>query len=621
MCGILGAFSKNSNDLPSQEVFKGALDTLHKRGPDASGIVSFPKLRLGHRRLSIIDTSPGANQPFEDNTKRYTLVFNGEVYNYRTLKAELVSKYEFKTDSDTEVLLYHLIEHGERGISQLNGFFAFALWDAHEEKLLVARDRYGIKPLYIYEDEDQLCFASEMKAIFALGVKKELNNVALFRYLQYNYMPTEEGIIQGVNKLEPAHYLKLIKGQKSIHSYFEPSSQKTDSLEEKNPQKSLDALLRRSVERRMVADVPLGTFLSGGVDSSIITLLAKELKPDLQTFSIGYRDEPMFDESAYAQRVAKHIGTKHHTFNLSNDILLENMQEVLEYTDEPFADSSSLAVYTLCKYTKDHITVALSGDGSDEMFAGYNKHRAAYLAKHGGLKTQVARWGGPLWRGLPKSRSTRFGNVVRQLDRFARLCNQDEDDRYLYLARFMTDQNARKLLNREIGDDGVMQWLNQSISSKAISGFLDKDLKMVLEGDMLVKVDRMSMANSLEVRVPFLDHEFVEYVRQLEDKYKIDARHQKKILRDVYYNQLPHEVFDRAKHGFEVPLLKWFRNELKSKIDNHWLNPEQIAAQGIFNVKEIDRIKKQLMSNNPGDVQYDIWKLIVFQNWYNKYFG
>lgn len=621
MCGILGAFSADPNHLPSKEVFANALDTLAKRGPDAAGIESFPNLFLGHRRLSIIDTSEGANQPFQDESDRYTLVFNGEIYNYSELKQNLGSKYNFITGSDTEVLLYHLIENGAEGINELNGFFAFALWDNLNNTLLIARDRYGIKPLYIYKQDGKIFFASEMKALLGLGINKKINDVALYRYLQYNYLPGNECMLQGVNKLKPAHFIKIEDGKLTERRYFVSSDRKQRSLESENLSKVLDTLLRKSVERRMIADVPLGAFLSGGVDSSIITYLAKAQNKDLQSFSIGYKDEPLFDESSYAEQVAKHLGTKHHTFNLSNDVLLENMQEVLDYIDEPFADSSALAVYTLCKYTKNHITVALSGDGADEIFAGYNKHRAEYLVKYGGLKRQVARLGSPLWAALPKSRSSKYGNIIRQLDRFAKMCRYTETERYLFLARFMEQAEAQRLMNGSITKDGVEEWLYNEVHKDEINGFLDKDITMVLEGDMLVKVDRMSMANSLEVRVPFLDHELVEFARQLKQKHKIDANYQKKILRDTYYQHLPSEVFDRKKHGFEVPLLKWFRNELSSDINNKWLNEEQMADQGVFNIDEVRRIKKKLQSSDPGDVQYDIWKLIVFQNWYNKYFG
>jgi asparagine synthase (glutamine-hydrolysing) len=370
----------------------------------------------------------------------------------------------------------------------------------------------------------------------------------------------------------------------------------------------------------MVADVPLGTFLSGGVDSSIISLLAKEHHKDLQTFSIGYKDEPLFDESRYAEKVAKHIGSKHHTFNLSNDVLLENMTEVLDYIDEPFADSSALAVYTLCKYTKDHVTVALSGDGSDEIFAGYNKHRAEWMVENGGVKKNIAQLGSFLWDKLPKSRNSKYGNIIRQLDRFAKMSKLSESERYMFLARFMNQKEAQKLIKGFDGDDGMGDWLDSVTKRKGMNGFLDKDLAMVLEGDMLVKVDRMSMVNSLEVRVPFLDQEFVEYGRALSVEHKIDAVYQKKILRDIYYKHLPSEVFDRKKHGFEVPLLKWFKNELYQDIDQKWLNEDMLIAQGILKVESIIKLKRKLNFVDSGDVAFDIWKLIVFQHWYKQYF-
>lgn len=618
MCGILGAYSSKNDQIPSREVFEKALNTLEKRGPDAGAVQAFSNCILGHRRLSIIDTSTGANQPFQDESGRYTLVFNGEIYNYGALRSSLENKYPFKTTSDTEVLLYHLIENGVDGIKDFNGFFAFAFYDKEKDELILARDRYGIKPMYIYHHEEQIAFASELKALMALGIKKEINKTVLYRYFQFNYIPQDDSILENVSKLQTGHFWKIKGNNIEQKAYFEPNQIQIDPKE--NVQEKLDQLLRASVERRMVADVSLGTFLSGGVDSSIISLIAKEHHKDLQTFSIGYKDEPLFDESIYAEKVAKHIGSKHHTFNLSNDVLLENMSEVLGYIDEPFADSSALAVYTLCKYTKDHVTVALSGDGSDEIFAGYNKHRAEWMVENGGMKKNIAQLGSFLWDKLPKSRNSKYGNIIRQLDRFAKMSKLSESERYMFLARFMDQKEAKRMVKGFDRDDGMKAWLDGVSNRKGMNGFLDKDLAMVLEGDMLVKVDRMSMANSLEVRVPFLDHDFVEYGRALSVEHKIDAEYQKKILRDIYYKHLPSEVFDRKKHGFEVPLLKWFKRELYEDIDQRWLNEDMLRAQGILKVESIIKLKRKLNSVDSGDVAFDIWKLIVFQNWYKKYF-
>lgn len=640
MCGIVGIVSESKEQL---ERIDAAVQTLIKRGPDNQSTKFFKNIALGHARLSIIDTTQGANQPFEDFDKRYTLIFNGEIYNYLELKAELSKEgVKFKTNSDTEVLLNLYIKYGKDCLEKLNGFFAFAIYDKKEDSLFLARDRMGIKPLLYYYDGTDFVFASELKAIFKFKINKEIDQVSLFNYLQFNYIPTHKSILTKVSKLKPGYFIKineLNKGLENIEeeSYYEiPFNEKETIVKNAfNYDKSkemLRNLLDDAVQKRLVADVPVGTFLSGGIDSSVISILAKQHKADLQTFSIGYKDEPFFDETNYATSVAKKIGSNHHVFSLTNDDLYENLNIILDYIDEPFADSSAIAVYLLSKETKKHVTVALSGDGADEMFSGYNKHMAEFKARHPGIKESLVKSAYPLLKRLPKSRNSKFTNINRQLHKFSLGANMSNKERYWKWASLLSEEKANYLLKEELvfnpqrlsdtafdykkRKDDLLRYIRKDGD---LNDVLYTDMQMVLTNDMLRKVDSMSMANSLEVRTPFLDHRVVNFAFNLPRAFKINANMKKKILQDTFRNELPSEIYNRPKHGFEVPLLGWFKNELKDKIENDLLSDELIEEQGIFNPSAIKELKLQLFSNSPEDAQATIWALIVFNSWWKKY--
>ncbi len=640
MCGIVGIISSNEKELSK---IATATRTLSKRGPDNRSTTKFTNLSLGHARLSIIDTSKGANQPFTDASERYTIVFNGEIYNYEELKENLILEgVEFTTNSDTEVLLQLYIRYGSDCLEKLNGFFAFAVFDKKENSLFVVRDRMGIKPLLYYFDGEQFIFGSELKAILTFNIKKDIDKVSLFNYLQFNYIPTNYSIIEGVKKLKPGHYI-FIKNINKLDNeieeemYYEvpfntEDTIQTNALNYDKAQEMLCSLLDESVQKRLVSDVPVGTFLSGGVDSSIISLLAKKHKPDLQTFSIGFKDEPFFDETIYANAVAKKIGTKHRVFSLTNDDLYNDLNNILDYLDEPFADSSAIAVYLLSKRTKEYVTVALSGDGADEMFSGYNKHMAEYKSRHPGIKESLVKMGYPIWKNLPKSRGSKFTNINRQLYKFSLGSKLTNKERYWKWASIINEEKANYLLKEELIfnpqriSDTAFEYkkrkedLLKNIRKEGdINDVLFSDMRMVLTNDMLRKVDAMSMANSLEVRTPFLDHRLVNFAFSLPVPFKINQDMKKKILQDSFRNELPEEIYKRPKHGFEVPLLSWFRNELKDKIENDLLSDSFIEEQGIFNVAATIALKKQLFSNNPEDAQATVWALIVFNTWWKKY--
>ena len=625
MCGIAGIIALTEQGKSSLSSIDAAIAKLAQRGPDFSGVKHFENSALAHSRLSIIDTSSGASQPFVSEDERYVLVYNGEIYNYKELRSQLEQKgVRFSTESDTEVLLYWLIEKGANGIQDLNGFFAFCFYDKLTGNYLLARDRFGIKPLQLYSDENKFIFGSEMKALFAFDVQKNIDLSSLQLYFKFNYLPQPFSMLKNTRKLEKGSYLihdgkSIIKEEKYYTIPYQPGNYCEDNYE--TAQKKVKELLRESVQKRLVADVPLGTFLSGGIDSSIITALASESTTNLNTYSVGFKDEPLFDETSYAQLVAKKYQTNHTVFSLSNQDLLEELYSFLDYCCEPFADSSALAVNALCKKTRQDLTVALSGDGADELFSGYNKHMAEFMVREGSLKNKVVKAGTPLWSVLPKSRNSKIGNTIRQLDKFSKGLNLTPAERYWDWAGLMSNDQVDSLV---VSSNNELEELQRRLmaglkGSKDFNDFLYQDMNWVLPSDMLVKVDTYSMANSLEVRVPFLDHNLVNYVFSLPSAYKIQKGQKKRLLQDAFRSYLPEELYHRPKHGFEVPLLKWFRGELWDVIDKKYLNLELIESQGLFDKEEVKQLKLNLRSSNPGDSVANVWAMIVFQHWWLKY--
>lgn len=623
MCGIVGIIAKNEIGIQNHSNLPEAVEQLHFRGPDANSTWTHNKIALGHARLSILDTSTAATQPFISANQRYSICFNGEIYNYKALQQKLISKgYQFKTTSDTEVLLYHLIEFGAEGINDLNGFFAFAFYDKETEQTIIARDRYGIKPLVIYEDDNQFIFASEMKAILAFDIDKTIDQRSLKLYFKFNYIPQPYSIFEHCRKLSPGKYITVQNNEIEERTYYETTIQSDQyaNWTYDAAQKQLRTLLEQSVADRLVADVPLGAFLSGGIDSSVIVALASKHTDHLNTFSIGYKDEPVFDETKYAQLVAKKYKTNHTVFELTNDDLFEQLDQVLDYTDEPFADSSGLAVNILSMQTKQKATVALSGDGADELFSGYNKHMAEFLAREKSLKNSLVKAGQPLWKALPKSRNSKFGNLNRQLLKFSEGTNLSNKERYWLWAGLMNDQELDGLIKDQPDiTEYKNEILHDALNSTDFNGVLLQDVHQVLTGDMLTKVDLNSMNNSLEVRVPFLDQRVVDFAFSIPEAFKIQKGIKKKILQETFKSDLPADLFNRPKHGFEVPLLSWFKGPLKTRIEAEYLNKDFIEAQNIFNWEFIDNLLKKLHSSSPQDATANIWALIVFQHWWKKW--
>jgi asparagine synthase (glutamine-hydrolysing) len=381
-----------------------------------------------------------------------------------------------------------------------------------------------------------------------------------------------------------------------------------------------------AVKERMISDVPLGAFLSGGIDSSVIVALASRHTNALKTFSVGYRDNPYFDETKYAKLVAAQYKTDHTVFSLTNNDFLEHVGGVLDYLDEPFADSSAIPVFILSHLTRKHVTVALSGDGGDEVFAGYNKHGAEWRVRQRSLLNSLVKAGHPVWKALPRSRNGKFTNKFRQLYRFAEGAKLGERERYWRWAAFNNPQQAGALLQPAARDSvNVAEMEREKAALLEVIGredyneMLVADMNLVLLSDMLVKVDMMSMANSLEIRSPFLDYKVVDFAFGLSADYKINGQLKKRIVQDAFRPMLPEELYNRPKQGFEIPLLGWFRNELWSLINDDLLDRRFVTEQGIFNPDATEALKQKLRSNNPEDSHATIWALIVFQHWWKKY--
>jgi len=628
MCGIVGISLSSPIDDKLWVQLKNACNTLEFRGPDHEGLLKIDHIGLGHRRLSILDTSNNAHQPMTDKKGRHHIIFNGEIYNYRELKKELINEgYTFETTGDTEVLLNAYDRYGSAFLNKLNGFFALAIYDKKEKQLMLARDRFGIKPLLYYNSEKKFLFASEMKALMSFDIPKELDHSSIYTYLQLNYIPEPHSIFKDVKKLEPGHYM-LINAQNKVQKipYYQldyPAKEGYSDYSYEEAQTKFLELLTNSVEQRLVSDVPIGTFLSGGIDSSLITAIAAQKVDKLNTFSIGFKDDPHFDESSYAQLVAKKYNTNHHQFQLSRKQLLDSLQQTLEYIDEPFADSSALAVNALCKETSKHVKVALSGDGADELFAGYRKHRGEFLVRQKNIKSYFINKMKPIWELAPKSRNSKLTDVFRKLHRFSSGSNLKNDDRYWLWASLMTEADASNIMVKNAKADVYVNRKNQLLSiiekGNDFNDILYTDLKLVLNGDMLRKVDLMSMANSLEVRTPFLDHNIVNFAFSLQSSYKINDKMGKSIIQDASRHLLPEELYNRPKKGFEVPLLDWFNKDLKSLIHDDLLSDSFIKSQNLFNLSSVQSLKRQLSSSNPNDAQGNVWALIVFNAWWKRY--
>lgn len=629
MCGINGILAFNDGGKRFIELIGQMNLALQSRGPDHDGQWLDDLIGLGHRRLSIIDTSNAGNQPMCDATGRFVIVFNGEFFNYKEHRDRLLSEGRiFRSTSDTEVILALYEQHGVEFVKYINGFFALAIYDTVEKSLFLARDRFGIKPLMIFESDDVLVFSSEIKGLMEAGIPKKIDLASLELYLHLNYVPGLNTMLKGVSRVDPGSWMLLKPGDRSFRQagryYDMPDTEATSYTGSfREAADRLYALLEESVKLRLVSDVPLGAFLSGGIDSSAVVALASKHVKGLKTFSIGFKDEPLYDETQYAQMVATKFKTDHTEFQLNTDDLFQELHRVLDYLDEPFADSSALAVQILCHRTSAHAKVVLSGDGADEMLGGYNKHRAELIFNSKSILPMLSRLASPALGFMKGGRGTKLGNLIRKVHRFAEGASMNAGERYWRWCGYTHGDDVGRLLSRKAAANLVTNRKNELLRFFKDGSSMEKvfrsDMGMVLPGDMLVKVDMMSMANALEVRVPFLDYRVVDFAMSLPHSFKINQSKGKLVLREAIRHELPRELFERPKHGFEVPLLKWFRSDLKSMIQDDLLNEDFIQDQGIFNPDEIRNLKSRLFSQDPGDIESRIWGILVFQYWWKQY--
>jgi len=617
LCGIIGIWAKNNQGKKDLSKIELALPYILHRGPDHQQCKMYSNCALGHTRLSIIDPDERANQPFSLGNGRYTLVFNGEIYNYIELRKSLeIEGVKFETNSDTEVLYHLLIREGELALEKLNGFFAFGFYDERENTLLLARDRMGIKPLLIYEDTEKFIFSSTLDSLFEFDIPKEINFKALNNYFQYTYISAPQTILENTKKLEPGYYCKVTEKKITYKQYYllNNNLKKQSYSSSKN---ELKQRLHQSVESRLIADVPIGCFLSGGVDSSIIAAIAKSKREKLNTFSVGF-DHAYFNESAYAEMVANHIGSKHETFMLTKRDFQQNFNSFLDIIDEPFADSSAFAVYLLAKKTKGYVDVALSGDGADELFAGYRKHYAEWkiTTLNKGSKYGISALS-RLLKSVKINRSDRLGDFNRKLQKLNEGLNKNADQRYLDWCSFIPENARKNALIKSLNNEYLCSDLE---NIKGVNDVLLNDQKFVLPNDMLKKVDLMSMASALEVRTPFLDHHFVEFVNTLPSEYKLGKKGGKLILKETFFDDLPPAIFKRAKKGFEIPIHSWLQDELDEQFNRPIFSRSYLEEQNLFNPNEIYQLISDWRKNDFGDKIYIVWALIIFQHWWDKHF-
>lgn len=615
MCGIAGTFQIDLSRPANDGRVPAALRALAHRGPDDEGVYTNGRAFLGHRRLSIIDASPAGHQPFTDNGGRYTIAYNGEVFNFQELRAELEAQgHAFRSQSDTEVILRLYTIKGEGFLRDLNGFFALAIHDAETDTLLVARDRYGIKPLVWCEHGGAFLFASELRALQAMGAPGTVDPGSVAQYLSYHYIAGPHTILEDVRKLEPGRLIRVSASGTEVHVWYDLVKAAAPVAPGTDVEARLHSLLDDAVQQRLVADVPVGCFLSGGLDSSIISALAARHHKDLHTFSIGFVDDPYFDESRHAQEVADHIGSTHHTFRLTRTELADSYERFLSSLDEPFADSSALLSFLLCERARPFITVALSGDGADEVFGGYRKHQAELRLRSKTALERVVIALGPLWRTLPRSRNGRLSDLFRKMERFARAGGLPPAERWAMLAALDGDGDARDLLpGHEVPVDRIRHMARGLTEMAGLNGVLLADVRTVLPYDMLHKVDGTSMAQGLEVRPPFLDHRVVEFAFGLDASEKLGRGKGKHLLCRTFRERIPAPVLRRRKQGFEAPLRALFTGPLKATV-RRALSPDRVAAAGL-DMGAVRGILARMESPRPGQSPDTVHAMIVLLNW------
>lgn len=620
MCAIAGVFCRDKNcDIRELELM---CERMKFRGPDNRGIFAEESVGLGHCRLSIIDLELG-NQPMYNYDRSRVIVFNGEIYNFRELKEDIEKAgVEFLTESDTEVILNGYEVYGMEGIiKRLEGMFAFALYDRKKKELYIARDKYGEKPLYIWQQEKRLCFASELKAFAPNLSGFSIDNKALNYFLTLDYIPAPYTIYREIKKMLPGYYWRVttdgIKEERCYYHLQERIISGSRDISFEEAKEELRKLLIESVKRRMVSDVPMGAFLSGGIDSSIICILMSHLsdKP-INTFSIGFKEKD-YDESDRARLVAEHIHANHTEYIMDYADVVKDLDDIIAYYDEPFGDSSAIPSFYVARLAHKKVKVVLTGDCADELFAGYEKYLGRYyVERFRKLPFWMKKGISAIIRKITFTSAT--NNILRKMRKV--IDNATYDDFNLYYALmcqgFKDEERGRLLC------DGIYENIKNDIKEKYNSfsniSVLGQeqctDIQVVLEGGMFVKIDRACMKSSLENRAPFIDSGILEFALRLPDTYRLKGKNKKYILKEAFKDLLPHKTISFSKRGFGVPVDHWFRNELKDSLERMF-DKEFIKSQGIFNYDEIRKLMQDHFNGKENN-KTKLWNLFVFQKWY-----
>ncbi|WP_371192499.1 asparagine synthase (glutamine-hydrolyzing) [Glaciecola sp. SC05] len=630
MCGIAGFLTKGYSELSTEHLLAMG-DAIAHRGPDAHGEYLDDHVGLCHRRLSILDLSAAGNQPMYSASGDIAIVFNGEIYNFLTLKAELEANgATFVSGTDTEVILHLYEREGSACLSKLNGMFAFAIWDKNKKSLFIARDRIGKKPLYYLDYQGKFAFASEIKSLLTLpDTPKDIRLDAVHDFFAYQYVPDPKSIFQHIHKLPPGHYMTIENGIKTITEYWDVSFAKTSDKSEAELKAQLKTLAEACTERRMISDVPLGAFLSGGVDSSgVVAMMAKSSSTPVKTCTIAFGDKK-YNEAEFAQSVAALYKTEHHEYLMHQNVA-ETLEHIVSFFDEPFADPSLVPTFFVSELARQAVTVAIAGDGGDEVFAGYEKYSTDDIENR--LREKFPKWMRhrlfpKLARSFAKIEAPVIGTIARKAKSlFSSLSVSPEMGFYITNSQMedrQWQQLARPDVQEKLGSYHpsklTLDAYHKADGPDHLSKILYTDMKTYLPGGILVKVDRMSMANSLEVRAPILDKEMLEFAATVPSSMKFKNGEKKHLLKEAFKDYLPDDILYRKKMGFSVPLASWFRHEIKP-IANKYLIKSPVGLPQIFNMHIVEQYWQQ-HQNESADHSAILWSMLMFEMWWQRYVG
>jgi asparagine synthase (glutamine-hydrolysing) len=625
MCGICGKVEFDRGASVSGALIRAMLDTIRHRGPDDQGVYLSPQVGLGHARLSIIDLSRG-HQPLGNENGTVWIVFNGEIYNYHELRNQLLAKgHVFKTQTDTEVIVHLYEEFGPQCLEKLRGMFAFALWDENQKSLFLARDRVGIKPLYYSLNRNNIVFASEIKAILAdPSINRELAPEIIDRFLTFLYLPGEETLFQGIGKLAPGHYLLLKDGKAEIRQYWDIQFYKPSERPSlRDAEDELSNLVAEAVEMHMIADVPVGVLLSGGVDSTaVLSCAAERTDKEISTFTVGFSDSGIADERPYARLAAEAYGTKHYDMTISASDFADFLPKYVWHMEEPVCEPPAVALYYVSKLARKYVKVLLSGEGGDEAFAGYDNYRSLVWLER--LKQVWPAANRPASQGL--SRANSWFHSAR-LAKYAPLVNATFPDYYysrtstpyrysgngigeLYSGDFV------KLIDREHTIEPVRKLFSVVKDQAVLDQMLYIDTKTWLADDLLVKADKMTMANSLELRVPLLDHRLLEFAAALPPHYKLNGFALKYIWKKAMSKRVPDRILKRRKAGFPVPYESWLRNNLRDQV-RAILTDRKAVERGYFNKAAVEKLISA--NNDSGAHSKEVFSLVALELWHRAF--